>query len=263
MTFSASAPVSDLRSSFLFPDSSHRIVLATDLDGTFLGGSDADRRRLYDLIHSNRDAFTLVFVTGRDLPFIRTLGEQGVPVPDVVIGDVGTSVVHGRSHEPLVEVESWIDSIWQDSFERVRMLLENEPGLQLQEHAGGRRVSYFYDENMRADVQDRVRALGFDCIVSGGIYFDVLPKGISKGPTLQRVVKALDFLPEQVVTAGDTLNDLSMLATPYAGIAMGNSEPALVDAIRSLPNVHHASGEGAAGILEGLVQHGKLLHAAA
>ena len=46
--------------------SSPGLILATDLDGTFLGGSDSQRRRLYDAISARPDAL-LVFVTGRDL----------------------------------------------------------------------------------------------------------------------------------------------------------------------------------------------------
>jgi len=43
-----------------------QFVLATDLDGTFLGGSGEDRKRLYDWIEANRATVGLIFVTGRD-----------------------------------------------------------------------------------------------------------------------------------------------------------------------------------------------------
>ena len=56
-----------------------RMVLATDLDGTFLGGSEEDRQRLYRWIESNRDSVGLIFVTGRDPRFIRELCAGGVP----------------------------------------------------------------------------------------------------------------------------------------------------------------------------------------
>ena len=36
------------------------VVLATDLDGTFLGGSDEERSRLYAAIDANRDHGELV-----------------------------------------------------------------------------------------------------------------------------------------------------------------------------------------------------------
>jgi hypothetical protein len=55
-----------------------QFVLATDLDGTFLGGSDEDRRRLYDWIEANRETVGLIFVTGRDPEFIGELCPPGV-----------------------------------------------------------------------------------------------------------------------------------------------------------------------------------------
>ena len=46
------------------------LILATDLDGTFLGGSDEQRHDLYEHLNQRDDAL-LIFVTGRDLDFIR------------------------------------------------------------------------------------------------------------------------------------------------------------------------------------------------
>ena len=69
------------------------LVLATDLDGTFLGGSETARARLYRWIEANRDEVGLIFVTGRDPRFIRELTNgTGVPRPEFVVGDVGTTI---------------------------------------------------------------------------------------------------------------------------------------------------------------------------
>ena len=51
-------------------------VLATDLDGTFLGGSDEDRARFYRWIENNRDRVGLIFVTGRDPGYISFLTKR-------------------------------------------------------------------------------------------------------------------------------------------------------------------------------------------
>jgi hydroxymethylpyrimidine pyrophosphatase-like HAD family hydrolase len=42
------------------------MLLATDLDGTFLGGKSSYKQQLYQLIRENKD-IRLVFVTGRSL----------------------------------------------------------------------------------------------------------------------------------------------------------------------------------------------------
>lgn len=235
-----------------------RVVLATDLDGTFLGGSEAQRRELYDRIEKSRDDMLLIFVTGRDLPFIRTLhDEQGVPVPDFIIGDVGTTVVHGRSHEPVPPVQEWIRSRWGSPRAQIVDMLKDEPGIRPQPIDTGCRVSYFYDDALTEATPQKIRDAGYDCIVSGGIYLDVLPRGISKGPTLRRLVDHLGLPKEAVVTAGDTLNDLSLFQTEFNGVAMGNSEDRLVEAIRGMKNVYHSPQPGAAGILDGLQFHGR------
>ena len=39
-----------------------QLFLAVDLDGTFLGGSDAERAKLYDLIKASRQQMKLAFV---------------------------------------------------------------------------------------------------------------------------------------------------------------------------------------------------------
>lgn len=233
------------------------LVLATDLDGTFLGGDDAQRKALYDWIEQRRDEVALIFVTGRDLPFVRGLAAQGVPRPDYVIGDVGTTIAGGDAIEPMAELEAPIAQVWGDAGDRVREMLRDEPGLRPQETPFRYRMSYFYEpELLSPSARTKVEAAGFDCVTSADVFFDVLPRGISKGPTLIRLVTHLGLDPTTVLAAGDTLNDLSLLSTPYAGVAVGNSEPALVARVETMPNVYLSPQPGAAGIADAIVHHG-------
>lgn len=238
-----------------------RLVLATDLDGTFLGGSDAQRTAFYDYLHAHRDQLLLVFVTGRDLGFIRELCAQpGMPQPDYVIGDVGTTVVHGATHEPLAELHAWIEARWNDAGEKVRAMLADEPGIELQPTPFERRVSYYYrPELLREETLRKIEAAGLDWILSADVYLDVMPRGVAKGPTLLKFIDALGLDPAQVVAAGDTLNDLSLFETGLKGIAVGNSEPRLVQRIRHMENVYHSPLPGVAGIHDGLKVFGKQL----
>ncbi|MBB6307239.1 HAD family hydrolase [Xanthobacter tagetidis] len=234
-----------------------RLVLATDLDGTFLGGSDLQRADLYRWIEARRAEITLVFVTGRDLPFVRALAARGVPRPDFVIGDVGTTIAGGAGLVPLAELERPIAEAWRDAGARVRELLKGEPGLTPQPTEFRYRMSYCYDPAaLRPSAREKVEAAGFDCLTSADTFFDVLPRGVSKGPTLERVIRHLSIAPERVLCAGDTLNDLSLLSTPFAGVAVGNSEPALVRAVANLPDVYLSRLPGAAGIADALAHHG-------
>jgi hydroxymethylpyrimidine pyrophosphatase-like HAD family hydrolase len=75
----------------------------------------------------------LIFVTGRDIPFVQKLVAQpGIPRPHYVIGDIGTSVVDGRTFHPIDAVEAHIAALWNDSASQVAALLDDEPALRLQ-----------------------------------------------------------------------------------------------------------------------------------
>ena len=77
------------------------MLLATDLDGTFLGGNQAARLRLYQLVASHPD-IELVFVTGRGLEHVLPLlADPTIPQPDYIIADVGATVVHGETQQPV------------------------------------------------------------------------------------------------------------------------------------------------------------------
>ncbi|MBV0911147.1 HAD-IIB family hydrolase [Anianabacter salinae] len=232
-------------------------VLATDLDGTFLGGTEADRQGLYDWIEARRDSVGLVFVTGRDPAFIAHLCEgRGVPRPDYVIGDVGTTIARMGEHgqpQPIPELEAQIAALWDDAGGRVRAALDGAPGLTLQPTAFRYRVSYDLDPaHYDASAEATIRAMGHDVLISDNRFFDVLPKGISKGPSLLRFLDRFGIDRARCLAAGDTLNDLSMLLAGVPAVAVGGAEKALVAELAGAPHVHLAEGIGAAGIAEAI-----------
>jgi HAD superfamily hydrolase (TIGR01484 family) len=233
------------------------LILATDLDGTFLGGSEAERQALYRSL-DRRDDVLLIFVTGRDVAFLRELVRQpGMPRPDLIVGDVGTSVWDAATWEPIEALERDIRAVWDDANARVLELLAGEPGLTLQATPFRHRVSYYYDPNaLREETLRKVEDAGFDWLLSAETYFDVLPRGVQKGPTLLRLIESLNLATERVLVAGDTLNDLSLFETGLKGVAVGNSERKLLEAIDGFDWVHRASAEGAAGIAEAIRHFG-------
>lgn len=235
------------------------LFLAVDLDGTFLGGSEQQRRRLYELLAAHRPRVTLAFVTGRDIPFASGLPADGdwglggaMPVPDLIIGDVGTSVVVGPDWQRHAELEAWIDSRWPGT-DAAAAIMARHPALRLQEVFGGRRLSYFYDDQAAADAAAaEIADAGYDAVTSAGLFFDVLPRGVNKGTTLRRVLRQMGVPDSRVLVAGDTLNDLSMFATGLNGVAVGNAEAPLLAALDAHPGTYRATAHGAGGILEAL-----------
>ncbi|WP_461496324.1 HAD family hydrolase, partial [Pyruvatibacter sp.] len=130
------------------------------------------------------------------------------------------------------------------------------PGLTLQSTLFRYRLSYDMDP-ARFDpaAVDKIEALGLDAIISDNRFFDVLPKGVSKGPSLLRLMDHLGIAKERVLVAGDTLNDLSMLETGLPAVAVGGSEPALIAAVTGIDTVYAADAEGTAGIAEAILHH--------
>lgn len=227
-------------------------ILATDLDGTFLGGSAAEREALYRWIAANRAEVVLVYVTGRSLTTMRDVLE-GLPLrPDHVIANVGTSALLGPDWSPHPEVDGWLGSRWcgMRASALARRLASEFPALAPQPVVEGRRLSYFFDERVpMAELEAVVRDAGYDPLASAGRYFDVLPRGVNKGATLLRLLDALGLPRSRTLVAGDTLNDLALFETGLRGVAVGGSEPALIERVSALPNVACASAPGAAAIL--------------
>ena len=226
------------------------MLLATDLDGTFLGGDQEGRLRLYQLIAAH-PGIDLVFVTGRGLEHVLPLlADPTIPQPDYIISDVGATVVHGETQQPVLALQEPIDQLWPGEHV-VAEALARFTELQRQEVPQERRCSYFCEEH---HIDDRVRRtvaeLGCDLLFSAGKYFDVLPKGVNKGRTLTRLVAHLGLDPEEVMVAGDTLNDLSMYEQGFKGVCVGDSEEGLLLATQELARVYHAREPGAGGILE-------------
>jgi HAD superfamily hydrolase (TIGR01484 family) len=233
----------------------HGMVLATDLDGTFLGGDEVDRDRLYDWVRGHRDSIGLIFVTGRDPDFIIDVCRSGrVPWPDYVVGDVGTTIAHvddARKITPMPSLEAEIESAWGARGEKVRKRLHGHPGLTLQATSFRFRVSYDMDPHAFDDIALQiVDDIGADALISDNRFFDVLPRGVSKGPSLLRLIDHLDVDRARVLTAGDTLNDLSMLVAGTPAVAVGGAERALLQELPNTELIYRASAIGAAGILE-------------
>ena len=234
------------------------MLLATDLDGTFLGGEQEARLKLYRLIAAHPGA-ELVFVTGRGLEAVLPLlADPLMPQPDYIIADVGATIVHGDTQQAVAPLQEPIDTLWPGE-RTVAEALEGRPGLQRQEVPQERRCSYFCEEHHIDDeVRRTIDRLGCDLLYSAGKYFDVLPRGVNKGRTLARLVAHLGVDPEEVLVAGDTLNDLSMYEQGFKGVCVGDSEEGLLLATQELPRVYHAREAGAGGILEAL-QHFAML----
>lgn len=227
------------------------MILATDLDGTFLGGDINSRQLLYTLLKQNKD-ITLVFVTGRGVRSVMNLLEDDfIPRPDYMICDVGATVTHFATLQSVEPVQSLIASRWPG--EAVRESMKEVKGLLHQEAHQQYRCSYYYDEH--TDIENaRTLAATWQCdlLLSAGKYLDILPNGVNKGFTLTELLKVLAFPHQKVLVAGDSMNDLALFEAGFKGVVVGGAEPALIESTANMPHVLQAGNIGAAGILEAM-----------
>jgi glucosylglycerol-phosphate synthase len=234
------------------------MLLATDLDGTFLAGNDEERHRLYHLVAHHPD-IQLAFVTGRGLETVMPLlDDAAMPRPDYVICDVGATVVDGTSLQPIQPLQAEIESCWPGE-RPVVQAVSRFPMLSRQDVPQERRVSFYCEPDAVPEkLVDVVSELGCDLLYSALRYLDVLPGGVNKGSTLKRLVELLGLDPDSVLVAGDTLNDLAMYQAGFKGVCVGDSEAGLLQATQKVARVLHANRPGCGGILEAMTHFGFL-----
>ena len=234
------------------------MLLATDLDGTFLAGDPEDRLSLYQTIAAHPE-IKLAYVTGRSLEAVLPLlADPTLPQPDYIIADVGATLVHGDSLQPIQPLQSLVDAHWPGE-SQVASAIESF-GLERQDVPQARRCSYFCTPEQAANpaLREAAEQLGCDLLYSAELYLDFLPRGVNKGSSLKALADWLELNHDQVLAAGDTLNDLSMLSASFHGVCVGQSEGALLEATRHHSRTLHANRPGCGGILEAFAHFGFL-----
>ena len=228
------------------------LLLATDLDGTFLAGKSVYKQQLYRLMRERQDV-QLVFVTGRGLEtVIPLLNDPVLPNPHYIICDVGATIVNGLTLEPIQPLQSAIEEKWPGHLDIFNQL-KNVDGLVWQEVPQMRRCSFYFDEKTDLDLLHNIAdTLNCDVLLSAEKYVDILPPGVNKGSSLMQLIKLLKVNSKDVLVAGDTLNDLSLYNTGYKGVVVGAAENKLIEATRNMPQVYQAKKAGCGGILESI-----------
>ncbi len=241
-----------------------RKLVATDLDGTFIG-DDTAMHRLWDRLAES--GISVAFSTGRHLKSIHDFYEERSVSrrADVCICMVGTDIYFRRNGEYSLD-EQWhqiISHAWdKETISRLTDAID-EIRMQDAEWQSPFKSSYYLEENAQtrlAEVRDRMEQAGLQAkiVYSADRFLDLLPIRSGKGEAVRYVAKQMGIEPANVVTCGDTGNDLDMMRDElgFNSIAVGNAAPEL-KAFRA-PRVYHAEARFAAGITEGLERLGWL-----
>lgn len=267
-----------------------RVLICTDLDRTLLpNGSQPESpaaRPRFSALAAHPEVRT-AYVTGRHRELVReAIEEFGVPVPDFLIGDVGTSIyrVQNGDWSPWQEWGEHIGHSWSgQGAEVLAALLHGIDGLLIQEPAkqGPYKLSYYTPEDwdrgaLLPQIEARLQDNGISANLiwsldehSGTGLLDVLPATASKDSAIEFLMQREGFAHADTVCSGDSGNDLAMLTGELQAVLVANATAdvradaaALVDAAglghllyQAQGDFHGMNGFYAAGILEGVAHY--------
>lgn len=235
-------------------------LLVCDLDGTLLGDGEA-LRELLDALRAP-DAPVLAFATGRQGYSAReSLVRAGVTRGSYLIAGVG-SELYRRIGRQWIPVAGWphLERPWD--VDRVRRVLQGMHDVRPQpvRSPSAYKLSYFAPPQAVDSVRETLEKACIEAALvhSHGDMLDVLPAGIDKGAAVAWLARHLGIALDDVVTCGNTANDLAMLHLECASVVVGGSDTELLARVPALPRTYVATRRCAGGIMEGLRAFGWL-----
>lgn len=266
------------------------LLLCTDLDRTLLPNGvqpeSPQARHLFARVASRPDV-RLAYVTGRHLGLVRrAIGNYGLPLPDYVVSDVGTRIYHREdaSWRPDTGWEAEIDPDWRGmGYRDLHALFAGLSALRLQgaDRQNRHKLSYFVPlqtdvEALLRTMRQRLDAAGLNAELIYSIdepagigLLDVLPASATKLHAVEFLRRQLGLDLADCLFAGDSGNDLPVLASAVPAVLVANASPAVREAALHAAREHGhqdalylarggllgMNGNYSAGILEGVAYY--------
>lgn len=266
------------------------LLLCTDMDRTLLPNGDAPEspaaiQHLKNLV-SHKDIM-LAYVTGRDRELVQqAIDSYGIPIPNYVIGDVGTSI-YTIDDQGWRQWDDWHEEIaysWRGlSHDALHHCLADISSLRLQEDSKQNKfkLSYYAAGSIDANalqntVRERLQNLDLDCSIIWSIdesrdqgLLDILPAAASKYHAIDYLLRQTGCGLDNTLFAGDSGNDIDVLSSPLRAVLVANAtnevrqqaemlarQRGLLDALYlAHGGLLGMNGNYAAGILEGVVHY--------
>lgn len=235
-------------------------LLASDIDGTLLGDEEAAERfrRTWHAL-DRRERPLLIYNSSRAADDILSLVDAKLlPVPDYVIGGVGTVIADGRLREQLQAFTNVLGPPFDaHAIAAVMQSVEGaapRPQANQLPHKASWHLPDAGDDSIR-DIATRFAAAGLDVklIYSSGGDLDILPPTGGKGRALGWMCRKLAIGLDEVIVAGDTGNDREMFEMPHVrGVVVANALAELRQAVASDRRHFLARSSHADGVIEGL-----------
>lgn len=225
-------------------------LLATDLDGTFVGDEEG-LKNLLTHYETLKEPVSLAYITGRHRASVAELiYEKSLPIPDLLITDVGT-VIYAGSH--FLEDEEWKEKMMAEWYpNKILEIANNISGLTRQELPNNRRVSFYSSGVIPAkelEAQLLKNNVPHTFVFSSNRDVDILPAGSGKGEALKFLIEKYVDEEASILVAGDSGNDLDMLLAGYPAVIVSNARAELSE-IEENETLFRATSPYANGILE-------------
>lgn len=232
----------------------HTYLLATDLDDTLVGNQHA-HIQLFNYFREQSIDLTLIYLTGRHFDSVkRLIIEEQLPIPDILVCDVGCSIFLKHKPNLFKEDSEWHNKIYADWPKDEILNVISELNLELQKDIPlNKRVSLsITTEDQVKDLYKTLtqKNLPVKTIYSSKKDFDILPVGSGKGNALLYILSEYYQDIQNVLVAGNSENDLEMLCLGYPSIVVGNAEKNLLN-MQATPLLYKAKNNYANGIKEG------------
>lgn len=267
------------------------LLICTDLDRTLIPNgpqSESAAARSHFSTLAARPEVTLAYVTGRHRALIeRAIVNYRLPVPDFVIGDVGTTIYRVGPDQLWQKQTAWEDEISKDwggkSHADLKALSVDIPALRPQERTkqNDYKLSYYVplhiDRNtLSAMINARLKASGVTARLIWSVdeptgigLLDILPARASKYHALEALMQLHDFGYADTVFCGDSGNDIEVLISPIPSVLVANGQPQVRELATKLAaqgghsgqlyiaqgKFHGMNGNYSAGILEGIAHY--------
>ncbi len=263
-------------------------ILATDLDRTLLPNGSWERDdKAIDLFNelTEKHDVLIVYVTGRNLALTENaIKEFGVRYPNILCGDVGTSIRKYEKGEWKFD-EGWVEHVNRQSPDWDAMAIRDAvAGIdamreQESEHQNQFKQSYYVEHEKKDQVLKKVneRVKGkFDEVIvysfdsqDGKGLLDFLPASATKQTALEYVAEEYGATKDDVVFCGDSGNDIFPLTAGFRGVLVKNADDQLVENVKRAMNqdpelkVYFAKGDFrglqgyyTSGVIEGAYHYG-------
>lgn len=244
-------------SNAIYAGLSEPMLLVCDIDNTLTGSRPA---ALNFARWRASSPLPFIVATGRSLDAARLiLRHWRLPEPDAFIVDVGTRIMRADPEGGFRECGDYaaaLDANW-DRAAIAQSIAPLAITPQPPSTDGPHKISFFGDAADAAAIRARLdhHEIRARVIHSHGRLIDVVPVNGGKAAAIASYAASRGFTLANCVAAGDSGNDVDMLAACGSAIVVGNAE-ACLDALPARPGLHRVAAHHAAGVLEGLTAFG-------